>query len=94
MTTIIEIAALSNGAHRNQSGNFSRIPDGWAVIPENLTTENFPFGDVSVQEINGLLTVTRWIPGTIPEPSPMPDPEPEPTTEEILKTMLGVNRYE
>lgn len=24
----------------------------------------------------------------------VPDPEPEPTTEEILKTMLGVTRYE
>lgn len=32
--TIIEIAALENGAHRNQTGTFAAIPDGWAVIPE------------------------------------------------------------
>ena len=31
--TIIELAALENGAHRNQTGDFSAIPDGWAVIP-------------------------------------------------------------
>lgn len=80
--TIIEITALSNGAHRNQTGTFSTIPDGWAIIPDGMETTNFPFGEVEVAEINGVMTVTKWTAGTIPEPEP--EPEPEPTTDEIL----------
>ena len=79
---IIEITALDNGAHRNQTGTFSTIPDGWAVIPDDMETPNFPFGEVEVAEINGVMTVTKWTAGTIPEPEP--EPEPEPTTDEIL----------
>ena len=79
---IIEISSLDNGAHRNQTGNFSTIPDGWAIIPDGMETPNFPFGKVEVAEINGVMTVTKWTAGTIPEPET--EPEPEPTTEEIL----------
>ena len=86
---IIEITALFNGAHRNQTGTFSTIPDGWAIIPTDMVCENFPFGEVEVAEINGVMTVTKWTAGTIPEPEPAP--EPEPTTEEILNAMLGVS---
>ena len=86
---IIELAALENGAHRNQTGNFSAVPEGWAVIPTDMETPNFPFGEITVKEINGVPTVTSWTPGTMPEPEPVPDPEP--TTEEILDAMLGVN---
>ena len=86
---IIEIAALDNGAHRNQSGSLSRIPDGWAVVPDGMETPNFPFGEVEVAEINDVMTVTKWIAGIVPEPEP--EPEPEPTTEEILNAMLGVS---
>lgn len=71
----IEIAALSNGAHRNQTG-LSVLPDGWAVIPDDMVCENFPFGDLSVEEIDGVMTVTSWIPGTMPEPEPVTEPEP------------------
>ena len=74
--TIIAITALSNGAHRNQTGNFSTIPNGWAVIPDGMETQNFPFGEVEVAEINGVMTVTKWTAGTIPEPEPEPEPEP------------------
>lgn len=73
---IIEIKALDNGAHRNQNGRLSYIPDGWAVVPENLPTENFPFGEVEAEEVNGVMTVTKWTAGTIPEPEPEPEPEP------------------
>ena len=72
--TIIEISTLENGAHRNQTGNMCTIPDGWAVIPDGMETENFPFGDVTAEEINGVMTVTRWTPGEIPEPEPEPEP--------------------
>ena len=87
---IIEITALSNGAHRNQTTNsMIHAPDGWAVIPGGMETPNFPFGEVEVAESNGVMTVTKWTAGTVPEPEP--EPEPEPTTEEILNAMLGVS---
>ena len=87
--TIIEISALENGAHRNQSGNMCTIPDGWAVIPESMETKNFPFGDVTAEEINGVMTVTSWAPGEIPEPEP--EPEPEPTTDERINNLETEN---
>lgn len=87
--TIIEISALENGAHRNQTGNMCTIPDGWAVIPDGMETENFPFGDVTVEEINGVMTVTSWTPGEIPEPEP--EPEPEPTTDERINNLETEN---
>lgn len=64
---IIEIAPLSNGAHRNQNGGLSVVPEGWAVIPDSMECENFPFGEVEVAEINDVMTVTNWTPGEIPE---------------------------
>lgn len=65
--TIIEITALSNGAHRNQTYH-KIIPDGWAVDRNNLCVENFPFGEVVAEEIDGVMTVTKWTPGKIPGP--------------------------
>lgn len=47
---MIEIAALANGAHRNQTFN-GVLPEGWAVIPEGIETENFPFGEVVIEEV-------------------------------------------
>lgn len=73
---IIEIAPLANGAHRNQSYP-GFVPDGWALVPDNLETENFPFGEVEVAEVDGVMTVTKWTPGEIPDPEPIPEPEPE-----------------
>lgn len=64
---IIEIQALENGAHRNQTGIFNAIPEGWAVIPDDMETPNFPFGEVKARKKNGVKTVTDWIAGEIPE---------------------------
>ena len=72
---IIEIAPLNNGAHRNQNGGVSVVPEGWAVVPADVECENFPFGKVEVKEINGVMTVTKWTPGEMPEPEPIPEPE-------------------
>lgn len=48
---IIEIKALDNGAHRNQEGVFFKIPpEGWAVIPDDMETPNFPFGEIVTTE--------------------------------------------
>lgn len=87
---IIEITALENGAHRNQTLH-GTVPDGWAVIPAGLTTENFPFGEVTVETIDGIPTVTAWAPGTLPEPEP--EPEPEPTEAEDTAAMLVDHEY-
>lgn len=70
---IIEIRALSNGAHRNQNGEFSAVPDGWAVIPETITVpETFPFVSVQTEEIAGTPTVTALVPAEVPAPAPLP----------------------
>jgi hypothetical protein len=86
---IIEIKALSNGAHRNQCGDIANVPEGWAVIPEDMETTNFPFGDITTKKIDGVMTVTSWTPGILPEPTP--EPTNEPTAEELLNILLGVN---
>ena len=88
-TRIIEIAQLPNGAHRNQTCSFEIIlPDGYAVIPEGMQTENFPFGQVEVKRINGIPTVIKWIPGVIPEPE-----KPEPSAQDDVDAMLIDHEY-
>lgn len=82
---IIEINALPNGAHRNQTGTFSTVPDGWAVIPESIVIpDTFPFVNI---EVDGQ-TVTSMTAGTVPEPEPT---EPEQTADEVLNALLGVS---
>lgn len=82
---IIEIAALDNGAHRNQTGTFLAVLDGWAEIPDGMETPNFPFGEVTVDDTQTPSIVTKWTAGTIPEPEPEPDPQP--TTEERVAAL-------
>ena len=89
---IIEIAPLDNGAHRNQSYP-GFVPDGWAVMRDDLETENFPFGEVEVEEANGVMTVTKWTPGVMPEHEPEPEPEPEPTPQDDTDAMLVDHEY-
>lgn len=83
--TIIKIEPHENGSHDNQTINGVTpetfpIPEGYAVIPETLgtheTLENYPFGDITVADIDGVPTVTSWTPRPIPEPDPIPEPEP------------------
>ena len=66
---IIEIAALENGAHRNQNGTLSKVPEGWAMIPEDMVLENFPFGEVTAEEVEYTTTqtVTEYIDGELVE---------------------------
>lgn len=65
---IIEINALPNGAHRNQTINQNvKLPDGYALIPDGMVLENFPFGTLTAEEIDGVMTVTSWTPSVIPE---------------------------
>lgn len=64
---IIEIASLTNGSHRNQTSDTNFIPSGYAIIPESLDTPNFPFGEITVKEIGGVLTVVNWKALPVPE---------------------------
>jgi len=89
---IVEIKALGNGSHRNQTGHFNEIPEGLAVIPDDMETPNFPFGEIEVEKIDGVMTVTKWTAGEIPEPEPIPYSDP--TAEEILNAIVGGMSYE
>lgn len=78
---IIEIAPIDNGAHRNQNGGLSVVPEGWAVIREGENLTNFPFGSFEVETVDGVpyMKDGSWVPGDIPEPEPVPEPEEEKT---------------
>jgi len=91
--TIIEITALPNGAHRNQtcSGEVN-LPEGWGVIPGELELENFPFGEVTAEEVDGVMTVTSWVPGVMPESEPAEEPAAGLTDAELAAALLdGIN---
>lgn len=92
--TIIEIAPLPNGAHRNQSWSSHSVPAGWAVMPNELEPLNFPFGDIEYDEVNGVMTVTKWTARTFPSPTPTELP-PTPTEQlradvDYIAAMTGV----
>lgn len=69
---IIEIAPLSNGAHRNQNGGTTVVPSGWAIIRDGEKLKNFPFGSFEVEHIDGVPHMKRgsWTPGEMPVPKP------------------------
>lgn len=87
--TIIKITPYDNGSHDNNTFSTHTpeprpLPDGWAVIPEELgtpdTLEHYPFGEITVETVDGIPTVTSWTPLPIPEPEepetpPIPDPD-------------------
>jgi len=84
---IIEINALSNGAHRNQNGGFSVVPDGWAVIPDGMEVpETFPFVNITVE---GQI-VTSIAAGVVPDPEPIVD---EPSEADDTAAMLVDHEY-
>lgn len=91
MTKMIEIAALPNGAHRNQTYH-GELPEGWALLPAD-ELENFPFGEVEVAEVDGMITVVKWIAGVAPEATPEPEVKPAATVWDELDAAYqeGVN---
>ena len=64
---LIEIEALPNGSHRNLNCDLGFVPDGWAVISDDMETPSFPFGEVVAKEVNGVMTITKWIPNELPK---------------------------
>ncbi len=92
---IVEIKALSNGSHRNQTGEFNAVPEGYAVIPDGMITENFPFGEIEVEQIDGVRKVTKWTPGVIPEieetEKPISETEQLRADVDYIAVMMGVD---
>ncbi len=87
---LIKIEKLENGAHCNQTIDcVVNVPKGWAVIPDDMVCENFPFGEVTAEEIDGVMTVTNWVAGEIPEPEAVPEPESVPDTDDITWDALA-----
>ena len=84
---IIEIQALENGAHRNQTVSGAvAVPDGWAVIPEGVEIpETYPFVDLVVQG-NQVVSMTA---GVVPEPEPT-ETEQLRADVDFLAAMAGV----
>lgn len=89
--TIIEIQALPNGAHRNQTVSGAvAVPDGWAIIPANMAIPGtFPFVLLTVEG----QTVTGMEPGIMPEPEIPAPTEAEQLRADIdyLAAMAGVS---
>lgn len=84
---IIEQAALKNGAHRNQTGTFREIPEGWLPVMPSIEAEALgylPFINIDEVERGWITAVSQ---GTIPEPEP--EPEPEPTETDLLKQQIA-----
>ena len=84
---IIEIAELKNGAHNEQDINWGNsavfpVPAGWAILPGDMETPNFPFGDITVDNQTPPV-VTGWTPLPIPEPE---KPTPTQLREEAYNT--------
>lgn len=76
---IVEIEAKINGAHGNQmidgaNPNTFPVPVGWAILPEDMVCENFPFGEITVDGSTPPI-VTSWTAGVIPEPEEPAEPE-------------------
>ena len=82
---IIEQAALENGAHRNQTGNFLEIPEGWLPVLPSIEAEArsyLPFIVLDEVDRGWIVAVSQ---GTIPEPEP--EPEPETTLDERVSSL-------
>ena len=97
--TIIKVDSHEDGGHDNQringmSSDTFPIPEGWALIPEHIGTpeslENFPFGEITVEDRDGVPTVTGWTPLPIPEPERPEEPEKTYTSEDLFAALLGL----
>ena len=88
---LIKIAQSEKGSHAYQTiDRVIEIPKGWAVIPDDMETPNIPFGDITVEDIDGVPTVTSWTPREMPE---IPEAEAEPTAQEDTDAMLVDHEY-
>ena len=88
---IIKIKQNSNGSHNNQSTLPRNIPDGWAIVPDDIgIPDTFPFVNIKTKEIDGVMTVTEMTAGVVPEPETV---ELEPTPTDDLEVMAIDHEY-
>ncbi len=84
---IIEIEALKNGGHRNQSVSLSKVPEGWAMIPGDMELPStFPFVDIEVED-GVVVSMTE---GVVPE---RPIVIAEPSAQDDTDSMLVDHEY-
>lgn len=94
---IISLTPNPNGSYNDHiSDNITTPPDGWAMWPDSLPIPAcYPFFEsLTAEEVGGVMTVTGYVGGTLPEPA---ETTPEPTLEEqnradidFLAIMMGV----
>lgn len=92
---MLEIAALPNGAHKNQTFH-GNLPDGWAVIPDDMAIpESFPFVNIEAEEITHYkdIQVVRDVTKTRKVVTVNEDGEEVTTTEEYTEQEM-VTEYE
>ena len=59
---LIEVQAMDNGAHRNQTTTSTTIPTGWAEIPADVSIpETFPFVDIKVEGNKVVIMTARVV---------------------------------
>ena len=86
---IIEITALENGGHRNQNVSLSKVPEGWAMIPDNMEIPaTFPFVEIEVE--GGV--VVSMTEGIVPK-EPEKEKEYKPTAQDDTDSMLVDHEY-
>lgn len=89
---LIKIKASKSGGHFAYTiDHISKIPEGWAVIPDDMETPNFPYGEITVEEVDGVMVVTKWVATDKPVAEETPK---EPSATEIIDTLLGVTGNE
>lgn len=89
---IIRIKTNKIGGHSCITvSKLSSLPIGWAVLPDDLPTPNFPYGNIVVKTRCGVPTVIGWTPKPIPELQPLP--KPEPTAQDDTDTMVVDHEY-
>lgn len=88
---IIKIEQNSNGSYNNQSTIPNPLPDGYAIVPNDIVIpDTFPFVNIKTKEIDGVMTVTEMTAGVVPEPETV---ELEPTPTDDLEQMAIDHEY-
>lgn len=84
MQRIVEIKALPNGAHNNQAYH-GVLPDGWAIIPDDMELPNFPFGEVEAEAVTHYRDVekVKTVPVKDEEGNPVLGENSEPIMEQV-----------
>ena len=98
---IVKIEQNLNGSHDDQLGVGIGIPEGWAIVPEEMQLpETYPFVNIEVEESDetfvneshekiSVYVVTSMTAGKVPEPTPEPEPvEPKPTQLDMIEAQV------